>query len=215
VTGWHSALYAYERYGPGRLSAQEEARYWRQCGIASVLQDLDPAVVRGSRVAVRAYFEAMRPCLCVSEQARAIMHALLAPPVSWELVPFVPLFPVLAAATVATIPRYPRRLGGFDQPAVVDASVWPLMRVTMAGLTLPVLERVLATLAPEAYAVAHEALAGRPPLCNEVVSPAEARRRLAQGRSNRHAGVTHRDGGSKRSPVSLRATSRRAARPPR
>jgi uncharacterized protein (DUF2236 family) len=215
VTGWHSALYAYERYGPGRLSPQDEARYWRECGIASELQDLDPADVPCSRAAVREYFESMRPCLCVSEPARAIMHSLLPPPVSWELAPFVPLLPVLAAATVATIPRHMRRLGGFDQPAVVDAGVRPLMRITMAALTLPVLERLLATLAPEAYAVAHEALAGRPPLLHEIVPPTEARRRLAQGRSNRHAGVTHRHGGSKRSPVSLRATSRRAARPPR
>jgi uncharacterized protein (DUF2236 family) len=170
VTGWHSALYAYERFGPGPLSPQAEARYWRECGIASVLQDLDPAVVPCSRVAVREYFESMRPCLYVSESARAIMHSLLSPPVSWELAPFVPLFPVLTAATVATIPRYMRRLGGFDQPAVVDASVWPFMRITTAALTLPVLQRVFATLAPEAYAVVHDALAGPPPLRDEVVS---------------------------------------------
>lgn len=112
------------------------------------------------------------------------MQSLLPPPLSWELAPFVPLFPVLTAAIVATIPRYMRRLGGFDQPAVVDASVWPFMRFATAALTLPVLERVLATLAPEAYAVVHDALAGRPPLRDEVVSAAEARRRLAQGRSN-------------------------------
>jgi uncharacterized protein (DUF2236 family) len=215
VTGWHSALYAYERYGPGRLSPQDEARYWRECGIASELQDLDPAEVPSSRAAVREYFESMRPCLRVSEPARAIMHSLLPPPVSWELAPFVPLLPLIAAATVATIPRHMRRLGGFDQPAVVDAGVRPITRLTMAALTLPVLERLLAALAPEAYAVANDAFAGGPPLRDEVVSPAEARRRLAQGRSSRHAGVTRRHGGSKRSPVILRATSRRAARPPR
>jgi uncharacterized protein (DUF2236 family) len=219
VTGWHSALYAYERYGPGRLSPQVEARYWRECGIASVLQDLDPANVPRSRAAVREYFESMRPCLCVTEPARAIMHSLLVPPVSWELTPLVPLFPVLTAAMVATIPRYMRRLGGFDQPAVVDASVGPFMRITTAALTLPVLERVLATLAPEAYAVVHDALAGPPPLRDEVVSPAEARRRLAHGRSNRQARAAHpHDGarrGTNRSPVSLRATSRAVARAPR
>jgi uncharacterized protein (DUF2236 family) len=215
VTGWHSALYAYERYGPGRLSPKNEARYWRECGIASELQDLAPADVPSSRAAVREYFASMRPCLCVSEPARAIMHSLLPPPLSWELAPFAPLLPLMAAATVATIPRHLRRLGGLDQPAVVEAGVRPLTRVTTAALTLPVLERLLAALAPEAYAVAHDALAGRPPLRDEVVSPAEARRRLGQPRSSRHVGVTRRHGGSKRSPVSLRATSRRAARPPR
>jgi hypothetical protein len=78
-----------------------------------------------------------------------------------------------------------RRFCGFDQPAVIDASVWPFMRITTAALSLPVLERVLAALAPEAYAVVHDALAGRPPLRDEVVSPAEARRRVPQG-AHRH-----------------------------
>jgi hypothetical protein len=108
------------------------------------------------------------------------MHSLLSPPLSWELAPFVPLLPLLAAATVATIPRHLRRLGGFDQPSMVDAGVRPLTRITMAALTLPVLERLLAALAPEAYAVAHDALAGEPPLRDQVVSPSEARRRPAR-----------------------------------
>jgi uncharacterized protein (DUF2236 family) len=176
VTSWHSALYAYERYGPGRLSPRDEARYWRECGIASELQDLDSSEVPDSRAAVRRYFAAMRGELCVSEPARAIMHSLLRPPLGWELAPFVPLLPVLAAATVATIPRDMRRLGGFDQPSVVDAGVRPLARMTTTALTLPVLERLFAVLAPEAYAVVHEALAGRPPLHDAIVSPADARR---------------------------------------
>jgi uncharacterized protein (DUF2236 family) len=185
VTGWHSALYAYERYGPGRLSPQHEARYWRECATAAELQGLERSEVPRSRAAVREYFESMRSGLCVSESSRAIMHSLLPPPVAWELAPVMPLLPLLAAATVATIPRHMRRLGGFDQPAVVDAAALPLTRITIAALTLPVLERLLATLAPEAYAVAHDALAGPPPLRDEVVSPAEARRRLAQAASRR------------------------------
>jgi hypothetical protein len=104
------------------------------------------------------------------------MHSLLRPPLGWELAPFAPLLPVLGAATVATIPRDMRRLGGFDQPSVVDAGVRPLARMTTTALTLPVLERLLAVLAPEAYAVVHEALAGPPPLHDAIVSPAEARR---------------------------------------
>jgi uncharacterized protein (DUF2236 family) len=179
VTGWHSALYAYERYGGGRLSAGDEARYWQECGIASELQGLEPSELPGSRAAVRDYFESMRPRLCVSEPARAIIRSLLRPPLSYELAPFVPLLPVLAAATVATIPRHMRQLGGFDQPGVIDAGVRPIARMTVAALTLPVLEHMLAALAPEAYAVAHEALGRRPPLRDEIVAPAEARRRLA------------------------------------
>lgn len=171
VTSWHSALYAYECYGAGRLSAQYEARYWQECRTASELQDVEPADVPCSRAAVREYFESMRPSLRVSEPARAIMHSLLPPPLSWELAPFAPLLPVLAAATVATIPRHMRRLGGFDQSRILDVGARPITRMTVTALTMPVLERLLATLAPEAYAVVHEALHGPPPLRDEIVSP--------------------------------------------
>jgi uncharacterized protein (DUF2236 family) len=179
VTGWHSALYAYEKCGPGRLSAQDEARYWAECGIASELQGLDPADVPSSREEVRRYFASIRPRLAVSEPALTIIHSLLPPPVPWQLAPFAPLLRVLAAATVATIPRHMRGLGGFDQPQLVDAGARSLARVTSAALTAPLLERLTAVLAPEAYAIGDEALRGRAPLRDAVVSPTEARRRLA------------------------------------
>ena len=38
LTAWHSILYAYEKYGPGRLSAAEEAQYWEECALAAELQ---------------------------------------------------------------------------------------------------------------------------------------------------------------------------------
>jgi uncharacterized protein (DUF2236 family) len=178
VTAWHSALYAYERYGPGPLAAGDEARYWRECGTAAELQDLDPSSVPCSRAAVRAYFDSMRPQLCVSEPARVVMHRVLRPPLSLELVPVAPVLSLLTAATVATIPRDLRRLGGFDQPRLLDYGAPPFARLTVAALALPVLERLFAALAPEAYAVAREALHGRPPLRDEVVTPAQARRRV-------------------------------------
>jgi uncharacterized protein (DUF2236 family) len=179
VTGWHSALYAYERYGGGPLPQADEARYWTECGIASELQDLDPHDVPNRRAAVRDYFAAMRPQLAISEPARAIIESLLRPPVPWQLAPLAPLFPGLAAATVATIPRHMRQLGAFDQPTLLDIAARPLARVTMGALTVPVLDRVTATLAPEAYAIGHEALARRAPLRDTIVSPGEARERHA------------------------------------
>ncbi len=185
LTGWHSALYAYETYGPGHLLGGDETRYWKECAIASELQDLDPADVPDGRAAVRDYFASMRPRLAISEPARAIVESLLRPPVPWQLAPFAPLFPVLATATVATVPRHMRQLGGFDHPALLDAAARPLARVTLGALTVPVLERVTAALAPEAYAIGREALAGRAPLRDTVVSPAEARERLAASTGTR------------------------------
>jgi uncharacterized protein (DUF2236 family) len=179
VTGWHSALYAYETYGSGPLSARDEARYWKECRIASELQDLDPADVPASRAAVRDYFASMRPRLAVSEPARAIIHSLLHPPVPWQLAPFAPLLDVLAAATVATIPRHMRELGGLDQPELLDVAARSLARVTVGALTAPLLERLTAALASEAYVIGREALGGPAPLRDAVVSPAQTRERLA------------------------------------
>jgi hypothetical protein len=42
VTGWHSVLKCYERYGPGPLSPSEEARYWAEWRIAAELQTCRP-----------------------------------------------------------------------------------------------------------------------------------------------------------------------------
>lgn len=42
LTGWHSILYAYEKYGPGKLSAQEEKEYWEACAVAAELQTCSP-----------------------------------------------------------------------------------------------------------------------------------------------------------------------------
>ena len=77
LTAWHSILYAYERYGPGRLTDEEEARYWEECAVAAELQTCDPADVPRSREGIREYFEQMRPKLAGSEAAQSMMDHLL------------------------------------------------------------------------------------------------------------------------------------------
>src|SRR5882762_7869443 len=80
VTGWHSVLKCYERYGPGPLSPAEERRYWAESGVAAELQTCKPADVPSSRDEVRDYFAAVRPRLCTSERANEGMHYLLRTP---------------------------------------------------------------------------------------------------------------------------------------
>lgn len=69
MTAWHSILYCYERFGPGRLTPDEERQYWEECARAAELQTIDPATVPRTRAAVVAYFEEWRPRLAVSEGA--------------------------------------------------------------------------------------------------------------------------------------------------
>jgi uncharacterized protein (DUF2236 family) len=77
VTGWHSVLKCYERYGPGPLSEDEENRFWAESRVAAELQTCKPSDVPGSRDEVRQYFADVRGRLCTSEHADKAMHYLL------------------------------------------------------------------------------------------------------------------------------------------
>ncbi|BDH55557.1 oxygenase MpaB family protein [Tsukamurella sp. PLM1] len=123
VTGWHSVLKCYEMYGPGPLSADEEARYWRDCVVAAELQTCDPAEVPTSRDEVRKYFARVRPTLALTERARTGMHYLLR--TRDRGLKLRVGSSLIAPATAATLPAWMREMGGFDQPGIVDGA-YPL-----------------------------------------------------------------------------------------
>ena len=185
LTAWHSILYAYERYGPGRLSPQEEARYWEECAIAADLQTCDPADVPRSREGIRDYFEEMRPRLAGSEAAqKAMAHLLRAdvmlPPMPLLLRPGAWLVSkTLRAATIATMPRWMRRLGGLRQSRLTDAVVVPVMKVAFwtVDRSTPLKVALLRILSPMTVPVAEPVLRGIPARTPEVLTPAEARER--------------------------------------
>jgi uncharacterized protein (DUF2236 family) len=185
LTAWHSILYAYEKYGPGRLSSEEEARYWEECAIAADLQTCDPADVPRSREGIRQYFEEMRPRLAGSEAAqRAMTHLLRAdvmlPPMSWALRPgALVVTRVLRAATLATMPRWMRRLGGLRQSRITDALVVPVMKVAFwtVDRSAGVKVALLRILSPMTVPVAEPVLRGISPRNPEVLTPTEARER--------------------------------------
>ena len=185
LTAWHSILYAYERYGPGRLSPEDEARYWDECAVAAELQTCDPADVPRSREGIRAYFEAMRPKLAGSEAAQSMMDHLLhadvmLPPVPRVLRPatFV-ISKTLRYATIATMPRWMRKLGGLRQSRLLDAAVTPVMRVSfrVVALNARVQVALLGLISPSTVAVAAPVLLGIPPQRAETLTPAQARER--------------------------------------
>lgn len=49
MTAWHSILYCYEIFGPGKLSEEEETQYWAECAIAAQCQTINPDDVPRSR----------------------------------------------------------------------------------------------------------------------------------------------------------------------
>ena len=182
LTGWHSVLYAYERYGPGRLSAEDEGRYWEACAVAAELQTCDPADVPRTREGVRGYFERVRPRLAASEATQQTMRHLLdadavLPPLPRILRPGAWVAGrMLGAATVATLPRWARELGGLRQPRLVDALIRPPMRAAfaVAARSARLQVRLLGVISPATVPIAGPMLRGVAPLRPETVTPAEA-----------------------------------------
>jgi uncharacterized protein (DUF2236 family) len=185
LTAWHSILYSYEKYGPGKLTPEEEAQYWEECAIAAELQTCDPADVPRSREGIRRYFEEMRPKLAGSEAAQSMMDFLLhsevmLPPVPAALRPAAwAVSRVLRAATIATMPHWMRKVGGLQQSRLVDAAVTPLMKLNyrVASANPRLMVALLRVLSPGTVPVAAPVLLGIPPRNAATLTPAQARER--------------------------------------
>lgn len=185
LTAWHSILYSYEKYGPGKLTEAEEAQYWEECAVAAELQTCHVSDVPRTRDGIRAYFESMRPKLAGSEAAQSMMEHLLNAEVMLPPVPAV-LKPaswivnqVLRAATIATMPHWMRKLGGLQQSRIVDVAVTPVMKASyrVASLSPRLQVLLLGILSPSTVPVAAPVLLGVAPVRTETVTPAEARER--------------------------------------
>lgn len=185
ITGWHSVLKAYEVFGPGRLSEQEENQYWAECAIAAELQTCDPADVPRNRAEVRAYFAGWRPKLAASEATQQMMDHLLngvnavAPKAGvWRVVRPVANWSI-RAGTIATMPRHMRQMAGIRQSRVTDALIRPYLRAafTLVDSTMPIKRFVLRSVAPKVLPIVEPHWRRLAPLDPVVLTPAQARER--------------------------------------
>ena len=178
VTGWHSVLLCYERYGPGPLSPEDERRYWAESAVAAEFQTCDPAKVPRSRHEVRDYYAAVRSRLTTSEHANAAMHYLLRTPRQNGEAKLWAGSRLMAPATIATIPKWMRLQGGFDQPAALDPAIVPSPRAAVRlGATRIATKATLDVLAPRTAGTFEHWTSQMEPLRAETITPAEARRR--------------------------------------
>lgn len=181
ITGWHANLLCYERFGPGPLSPEDEARYWADCAVAAELQTCNPADVPRSRAEVRAYYEKVKPRLCVSERSRTLIHYFLH---SDRAIAGNGLWlgsHAMAASTIATMPMWMRTLAGIKQPRWLDALIVPLTRLAVKlGRSPWVTRTVLRAMAPSALPVMEQVITGEKPLRNEVLTPTQARQRFGK-----------------------------------
>jgi uncharacterized protein (DUF2236 family) len=141
LTAWHSILYTYEVFGRGKLSAEEESAYWRECAVAAHFQTVDPAAVPLTREGVAEYFEAYRPRLVGSPVARDMMNFLLdaTPRFLDGVVPKVvamPISAVIRRGVIATLPMWMRELSGLSQSRAADVAVTAQIKAVIAALSL-------------------------------------------------------------------------------
>ncbi|WP_433800466.1 oxygenase MpaB family protein [Actinomycetospora sp. CA-084318] len=182
LTAWHSILYTYEVFGPGRLTPDEEAQYWEECARAAEFQTIDPADVPRSREGVRAYFAAYRPRLVGSEVAQDMMDFLLdssttvVPDRTPALLRFV-FNAVVRRAVIATMPRWMRKLGATGQSGFTDrvaiALTRPVVRLVAASKHVEIWALKLAS--PRTVPILEPVLRGTRPVNPVVREPAEAR----------------------------------------
>jgi uncharacterized protein (DUF2236 family) len=137
MTAWHSILYVYEVFGPGRLSRDEENEYWRQCAIAAEVQPIRQEDVPRTRGEVQKYFDDWRDKLSASEAAISNVDHILN---GFETIePRLPTIlkkvgrPFLRASIIATYPRWMRPMLGVKQSRAVDTASIALWRMLFKG----------------------------------------------------------------------------------
>lgn len=183
ITGWHSVLKAYEQFGPGKLTEEEELQYWAECAIAAEFQTCDPADVPRSREEVRAYFAQWRPKLAASEAAQQMMDhlldgvnavvprkgviGLLRPVANWTL----------RHATIATMPRHMRAMAGLRQSAATDlvVTLWLRTLMRLIARSYAVQRHLLLVLSPKTLPVVEPHWRGLTPINPVVLTPEDAR----------------------------------------
>ncbi|MFL6089629.1 MAG: oxygenase MpaB family protein [Aeromicrobium sp.] len=183
MTAWHSILYCYEKFGPGRLSADEEAQFWAECARAAELQTIDPDTVPRTREDVIAYFEDWRPRLAMSEAAQDMVDFILSLEVAlppdlpkWQRLALKPVMAFLRRGVIATFPRHIRKMFDIQQRRIVDAAVVLPLKVGHAVVSRsPVLTYLMAKiLAPAAFPVVAPVILGIPPISPITMTPREA-----------------------------------------
>jgi uncharacterized protein (DUF2236 family) len=130
----HSFCAAYRAYA-GNLSAAETDRYFAESARAAALVGIPKEMVPGSRSEMRAYFERMRPSLCVSQSALEAIRFLTSPPISRRYVRIGVSMRVAAAAAIGMVPSYLRALMGVERPWVVDAATFAGLRAAWRPLS--------------------------------------------------------------------------------
>ncbi len=161
----HSFLAAYRAYG-GELSVAEQERYLAEQVRGAELMGLPEPLVPASRAGYRAFFEHMRPSLCVSEASQDAIQLVVNPPLIRELLAHQLSLRTMATAAVAITPRYMRQMAGIERSRLVYFAAATGTRAAGVTLRARVFDRMAA------------GLVGRRTVSLPRQAKAEAKRRL-------------------------------------
>jgi len=182
VTAWHSILYTYEKYGPGKLNRDEENEYREAMSVAAAFQTINPEDVPATRGEVLKFLDDWRQKLSASEAAiRNVDHIID----GFETIePDLPKWfiklgrPFLRWSIIATYPRWMRPMLGVKQSKLADSlsiALWrPIHEVLDSNpkLFLWLLKRIC----PRAVRYMEPLLLKTPAKTPRVYTPAVARR---------------------------------------
>lgn len=189
MTAWHSILYVYETYGPGRLSRAEENEYWRECAVAAECQPIRVDDVPRTRGEVRKYFDDWRERLAASEAAvhniDFILHGMDTIFTTLPAPMRAILGPVIRSGVIATYPRWMRPLMGVKQSRAVDTAVGAVIRPGIAALSRSSRAQLwfLRRLAPRGGPVLTDYLRNIPAETSTVYTPEQARKKFGDPRT--------------------------------
>jgi uncharacterized protein (DUF2236 family) len=182
LTAWHSILACYEIFGPGRLSAEEEAQYWEESVIAAQFQTIDTETMPRTRADVNAYFDDFRPKMVASATTLDMfdfltnMHRSSLPRTIPAPIRFV-VNQFARRGVIATMPHWMRALGGVPQSPATDALAIATLKPVMQALSkFPRLElAALQWTTPRTYPVVAPYFLGIKPLEEKVWTADQAR----------------------------------------
>lgn len=132
----HSFLVSHEHYC-GRLDDADRDRYFAENAVVAELLGVPSDVIPRDADAVRAFFAAKRPGLCVSDYARDAIEFVASPPLTGDLAPYWPAMRILGRAAVALVPRDLRRLIGLNPTRAGDVAAHAQVVAIGHALRLP------------------------------------------------------------------------------
>lgn len=154
MLSWHSVLYAYDRLVGGLTPADRDS-YFAEAAVAfeslgvdhdairaaavrhGLPEDCVPESVPSTQAEYRRMWAASRHLICVNEQTRGALDAILHPrALDGDLAKAAVfrIYPVLARCGLALIPRHIRNTTGLPTSSVTDAAVLAAGRAVTAGL---------------------------------------------------------------------------------